>query len=80
MATVTQLRVAGWTRVALDQARETRRQEPIPQVVVPYRGPVDGDHRLVATGIWAGKNAALSGGVALQRRGQRVARARRPPC
>lgn len=67
MATVPQLRAAGWTISAIRHARKTRWQEPLPRVVVPHRGPVDDDHLLLAQGLWAGRNAVLSGSAALAR-------------
>lgn len=72
MASVAQLTAAGWTRSALRQARATRWQEPMPRVVVPHRGPLDEDRALVAAALWAGRQAVLTGGVALQRLGLRV--------
>lgn len=73
MATVSQLLVAGWTRSAVRHARASAWQEPMPRVVVPHQGPVGADRRLVAAGLWAGRKAVLSGGVALERLGLQVA-------
>lgn len=72
MASVPQLLAAGWTRSALRHARASAWQEPMPRVVLPHRGPMDDERRLVAAGIWAGMRSVLSGGVALQRLGLRV--------
>lgn len=76
MATVSQLLATGWTRSAVRHARAGTWQEPMPRVVLPHRGPVDDDRRLVAFGIWAGRTAVLSGGVALEQLGLRVANTR----
>ncbi|MFK5645133.1 hypothetical protein ACI3ET_01275 [Ornithinimicrobium sp. LYQ121] len=54
LATVPQLLEAGWTRSALRQARATRWQEPMPRVLAPHRGPLDGQARLAAAALWAG--------------------------
>lgn len=69
LATVAQLLEVGWTTSALRHARRTRFQEPMPRVVAPHRGPVDGATALVAAALWAGPRAVLSGGVALGRLG-----------
>lgn len=65
LATVAQLLERAWTPAALREARRTRFQEPMPRVVAPHRGPVDGATLLYARALWAGPKAVLSGGVAL---------------
>ncbi len=72
LATVAQLLEAGWTTSSLRHARRTRFQEPMPRVVAPHRGRVDGATALVAAALWAGPRAVLTGGVALGRLGIEV--------
>ncbi|GGK68954.1 hypothetical protein GCM10011509_16690 [Ornithinimicrobium pekingense] len=74
LATVVQLLRAGWTASALRHARATIWQEPMPRVVAPHRGPVDGPTRVVAAALWAGDKAVLTGGVALRCHGVKVRR------
>lgn len=65
LATVPQLLEHGWTTSALREARRSRFQEPMPRVIAPHRGPIDGTTRLFARALWAGPKAVLSGGLAL---------------
>lgn len=74
LATVPQLLEAGWTRSALRQARATRWQEPMPRVLAPHRGPLDGQARLAAAALWAGPKATVTGTVALSRLGVKCTR------
>lgn len=74
LATTTQLQEAGWSTSAIRHARRTRWQEPMPRVVAPHQGKLDRETRLVAIGLWAGPNAILTGGAALQRLGLQIDR------
>ncbi|GAA5161808.1 hypothetical protein [Ornithinimicrobium tianjinense] len=65
LATVAQLLEHGWTTSALREARKTRLQEPLPRVLAPHRGPIDGSTRLTAAALWAGPTAVLTGATAL---------------
>lgn len=76
LATVAQLLERGWTPGALRQARSTRFQEPMPRVLAPHRGPIDGSTLLYARALWAGPKAVLSGGLALASLGLTVGRLR----
>ena len=65
LATLAQLHAAGWTPAATRHARATIWQEPLPRVVAPHRGPIDGATMSVASWLWAGERAVLTGGMAL---------------
>lgn len=74
LARVDQLLATGWSPAALRHARATSWQEPLPRVLAPHRGPLDGATRLVAAALWAGPRAVLTGGLALTRLGLGVRR------
>ena len=69
LATAAQLYEHGWTPSSVRHARERTIQQVLPGVYAPYRGPLDGDDRLVAAKLWAGNGAVLTGRVALERHG-----------
>lgn len=61
LATVGQLLEAGYTVSAIQWARRTVWQEPMPRVIAPHQGPLHTDTWLAASGLWAGSHAVLSG-------------------
>ncbi|WP_134773194.1 hypothetical protein [Ornithinimicrobium flavum] len=69
LATVGQLRAAGFTVGQIRHARATRWQSPLPGVLVPHRGALDRSDLLVAAALWAGPRAFLTGRLALQEHG-----------
>lgn len=69
LATVGQLRQAGWTLGAVRHGKATAWQVPFPGVVLPHRGPVTKDVLRMASALWAGDTAVLTGRLALQHAG-----------
>jgi hypothetical protein len=69
LATRRQLVDVGFTRSAVDHALRRDWQLVLPGVVAAHRGPLDADTRLAAAALWAGPQAVLTGGVALDRHG-----------
>lgn len=69
LATVRQLRDAGFTVAQVRHARKTRWQTPFPGVVAAHRGPLDRSVRVVGAALWAGPRAFLTGQLALQEHG-----------
>lgn len=69
LATVRQLRDAGFTVAQIRHARKTSWQTPFPGVVAPHRGPLDHATQVVGAGLWAGPRALLTGHLALQLQG-----------
>lgn len=69
LATKRQLLSLGFSRAAIEHALRRDWQLPLPGVVAGHRGPLDADIRLAAAALWAGSQAVLTGGVALDRYG-----------
>ena len=72
LATVGQLRGAGWTPAQIRHRRSTSWSMPYPRVVSPHRGPLSHDALLTAAALWAGEHAVLTGLVALGEHGVRT--------
>lgn len=65
LATIGQLLERGWTPSQTRHARATIWQEPMPRVVAPHRGELDGPTRVTAEFLWAGRGAVMTGLAAL---------------